>query len=362
MAYEPLMLKALALAKKGVGKTSPNPAVGSVVVKGGQVIAKGWHHKAGLPHAEIEALNSAGKNAKGSTLFVTLEPCCHFGKTPPCTDAIIASGIKKVIVGASDPNPIVAGKGVAALRAAGIEVVEGVLSNECSALNESYNKYITKGLPFVTLKLAASLDGRIAAAGGESKWITGIESRKLVHRMRAAADGVMVGSETALKDDPELTVRLASGRNPARVVLDSTLRLPVTSKVFNGVKEGRARLIIFTSKDAPEQRIKRACEAGAEVVKLAPAVGGLPLKRVLKALAERGMTSVLVEGGGKLAASLLKEKLFDALVVFYGPMIIGGDGLSMVAGLGLKGLKSAPRFKYLRVKKAGDDIIIECRP
>lgn len=362
MAYEPLMRQALALAKKGVGKTSPNPAVGSIVVRGGKVIAKGWHHKAGLPHAEIEALTVAGKNARGSTLFVTLEPCCHFGKTPPCTNAIIASGIKKVIVGASDPNPKVSGKGVAALRAAGIEVVEGVLSNDCSALNEAYNKYITKGLPFVTLKLAASLDGRIAAPGGESKWITGTESRKLVHRMRAAADAVMVGSETALKDDPELTVRLSSGRNPARVVLDSSLRLPVYSKVFNGVKEGRASLIIFTSKDSIERRAKKASEAGAEVVRLESAAGGLPLKKVLKALAERGITSVLVEGGGKLAASLLKEKLVDALVVFYGPVIIGGDGLSMVAGLGLKGLKSAPRFKDLRVKKAGDDIVIECRP
>ncbi|MBI2400385.1 MAG: RibD family protein, partial [Deltaproteobacteria bacterium] len=206
------------------------------------------------------------------------------------------------------------------------------------------------------------LDGRIAAAGGESKWITGIESRKLVHRMRASVDAVMVGSETALKDDPELTVRLTNGRNPVRVVLDSSLRLPVTSKVFNGVKEGRASLFIFTSKDASEPRVKKAREAGAEVVRLAPVAAGLPLKKVLTALAEQGMTSVLVEGGGKLAASLLKEKLFDALVIFYGPIIIGGDGLSMVAGLGLKGLKSAPRFTGLRVKKAGDDIVIECRP
>ena len=361
MAYENLMLKALALAKKGVGKTSPNPAVGSIVARGGKVIARGWHHKAGGPHAEIEALTVAGKNARGAALFVTLEPCCHFGRTPPCTDAIIASGIKKVIVGAPDPNPRVSGKGVAALRAAGIEVVEGVLSSECSALNEAYNKYITKGLPFVTLKLAASLDGRIAAPGGESKWITGVESRKLVHRMRASVDAVMVGSETALKDDPELTVRLSAGRNPARVVLDSSLRLPVTSKVFNGVREGRESLIIFTSKDAPEGQAKKAREAGSEVVRLASAAGGLPLKKVLKALAERGMTSVLVEGGGKLAASLLKEKLVDALVVFYGPMVIGGDGLSMVAGLGLKGLKAAPGFKDIRVKKAGDDIVVEGR-
>jgi diaminohydroxyphosphoribosylaminopyrimidine deaminase/5-amino-6-(5-phosphoribosylamino)uracil reductase len=209
--------------------------------------------------------------------------------------------------------------------------------------------------------LAASLDGRIAAPGGESKWITGIESRKLVHRMRAAADAVMVGSRTVLKDDPELTVRLSSGRNPVRVVLDSTLRLSVASKVFGGVAEGRASLIIFASNDASVRRVRRAVEAGAEVVRLPSTAAGLPLKKVLKALATRGMTSVLAEGGGVLAASLLKERLVDALVVFYGPMVIGGDGLPMVAPLFLKGLRGAPRFKDLRVKKSGDDIIIEGR-
>ncbi|MCC6501842.1 MAG: bifunctional diaminohydroxyphosphoribosylaminopyrimidine deaminase/5-amino-6-(5-phosphoribosylamino)uracil reductase RibD [Deltaproteobacteria bacterium] len=362
MPYEKFMRQAFVLAKKGVGRTSPNPVVGSVMVKGGRVIAKGWHKKAGGPHAEIEALKAAGSRAKGSTLFVTLEPCCHFGKTPPCTDAIIAAGIKKVVVGAFDPNPKVSGKGVAALRAAGIEVTEGVLSSECSALNEAWNKYITTGLPFVTLKLAASLDGRIATSSGDSKWITGIESRRLVHRMRALSDAVMIGAETALKDDPELTVRLASGRDPVRVVLDSSLRVPVSSKVFSGLKEGQGRLIIFASNDADEKRVKKAVEAGAEVVRLAPGARGLPLKKVLISLANRGVTSVLVEGGGKLAASLLKEKLIDALTVFYGPMIIGSEGLPMIACLGLKGLKGAPRFKSIVVKKAGDDIIIEARP
>ena len=362
MPYEKFMRQAYVLAKKGVGRTSPNPAVGSVIVKGGRVIAKGWHKKAGGPHAEIEALKAAGSRAKGSTLFVTLEPCCHFGKTPPCTEAIIASGLKKVVIGASDPNPKVSGKGVAALRAAGIEVTEGVLSPACSALNEAWNKYITEGLPFVTLKLAASLDGRIAAAGGESKWITGIESRRLVHRMRALSDAVMIGAETALNDDPELTVRLASGRDPVRVVLDSKLRVPVSSKVFSGVREGQGRLIIFASNDADEKRASRVKAAGAEVVRLAPGANGLPLKKVLKALAKAGMTSVLVEGGGTLAASLLRERLIDALTVFYGPMMIGAEGLPMIACLGLKELKGAPRFKNIVVKKAGDDIIIEARP
>lgn len=362
MAYEELMLKALALAKKGVGRTSPNPAVGSVIAKGNSVIAKGWHRKAGGPHAEIEALRAAGAASRGATLAVTLEPCCHFGRTPPCTDAIIASGIKKVIVGAPDPNPKVSGKGVAVLRAAGVEVVEGVLSAECSALNEAYNKYITTGLPFVTLKLAASLDGRIAAPGGESKWITGEASRKLVHKMRAVVDAVMVGSETALKDDPELNVRLAAGRNPVRVVLDSAMRLPATSKLFKGTKEGHESLIIFTSRKADERLVAAAVEAGAEIIRLPGSKGGLPLKKVLKALGAAGLTSVLVEGGGVLAASFLKEGLADSLVVFYGPMVIGGDGLSMVGPLSLKGLKDAPRFTAVRVKKSGDDIVAELRP
>lgn len=359
IVYEELMREALRLAKRGIGKTSPNPAVGSCLVRGGKVVAGGWHRKAGLPHAEIEALTVAGKKAKGSALFVTLEPCCHFGRTPPCTDAIISAGIKKVVVGAPDPNPKVAGKGVAALRAAGIEVVEGVLADECASMNEAYNKYITKGLPLVTLKLASSLDGRIAAPNGESKWITGPRARALVHRMRAQNDAVMVGAHTALKDDPELTVRLARGKNPVRVILDGTLRLPVSSKVFNGVKEGRARLILFTSELADEKRLRKAVDSGAEVVRVASNGNGLSLKRVLKELARREITSLLVEGGGHVSASLLKEGLVDRLSVFYGPMVLGSDGLASVGPLGLKGLKYAPRVKNTRVKKVGEDILIE---
>jgi len=360
MPYEKFMKEALFLAKKGLGRTSPNPAVGSVVVKGGRVIAGGWHKKAGGAHAEIEALRAAGSKARGSILVVTLEPCCHFGKTPPCVEAIIAAGIRKVIVGAPDPNPLVSGKGVAALRAAGIEVTEGVLSAGCAALNEGWNKFITTGYPFVTLKLAASLDGKIAASGGDSKWITGTHSRRLVHRMRAENDAVMVGGLTALKDDPELTVRLFPGRDPVKVVLDSTLRVPVTSKIFNNAQGGR--LIIFASKNADEKKAAKARTAGAEVVTLDEGAGGLPLKKVLKALAKRGISSVLVEGGGVLASSLLREGLVDELVVFYGPIVIGADGLPMVAPLGLKGLKDAPGFKIVAVKKAGPDILVRGRP
>lgn len=361
MTYEELMRQALRLAKKGVGKTSPNPAVGSVIVKGGRVIGSGWHRKAGGPHAEIEALRDAGAAAKGAELVVTLEPCCHFGRTPPCTGAIISSGVRKVIIGAPDPNPKVSGKGASALREAGVEVVEGVLSRECSSINEAYNKFITTGLPFVTLKLAASLDGRIAALGGESKWITSPESRRAVHRMRAASDAVMVGAETALKDDPELTVRLARGADPVRVVLDSSMRLPVTSRVFAGAREGKAGLIIFTSGDAEEKRVRRAVEAGAEIIRLPSSKGGLSLKKALRALGAAGLTSVLVEGGGTLAASFLKEGLVDSLVVFYGPMVIGGDGLAMVAPLSLGRLKDCPRFTDVRARKSGEDVVVECR-
>lgn len=359
MSHESLMREAVRLAKRGVGKTSPNPAVGAVVSRGGHVVSGGWHKKAGLPHAEIEALRAAGKNARGATLHVTLEPCCHFGRTPPCTDAIIASGIKKVVVGAPDPNPKVSGKGVRALRAAGIEVVEGVLAKECEAMNEAYSKYISKGLPFVALKLASSLDGRIATSAGESKWITGIESRRLVHRMRARYDAVMVGAKTALKDDPELTVRLVKGKNPVRVVLDSTLSVPIAAKVFKGVKEGGARLLIFTSMGVSAKKAEKLAEAGAEVIRVPARGQGLDLKKVLRELAKREVTSLLVEGGGSVAATLLRERLVDKLFAFYGPMVLGADSLAAVAPLGLKWLKDAPRFEIIGVRKAGKDILIE---
>lgn len=353
------MCEAISLAKKGLGRTSPNPAVGAVVVRGGKVVARGWHKKAGLAHAEIEALREAGPAAKGATLFVTLEPCCHFGRTPPCTEAVIASGVRRVVIGAHDPNPLVAGKGAAALRAAGIEVIEGVLADECAAFNEAYNKYITTGRPFVTLKLAASIDGRIAAPGGESRWITGPDSRRLVHRMRVHSDAVLVGAETALKDDPELTVRLVRGRNPARVVLDSALRLPASAKLYNGVREGRERLLIFTSAKAGKGRVEKARGAGAEVIKVPSGAKGLSLRKVLKELAAREITSVLVEGGGAIAASLLKDGLVDRLSVFVGPMVLGADSLAAVGQLGLRGLSRAPRLKRMSVRKVGEDILIE---
>jgi diaminohydroxyphosphoribosylaminopyrimidine deaminase/5-amino-6-(5-phosphoribosylamino)uracil reductase len=294
---------ALRLARRGLGRTSPNPAVGAVVVKGGKVISSGYHRLAGLPHAEIEALKSLDKKElRGATLYVTLEPCCHHGRTPPCTEAIIASGVKSVVVGALDPNPRVAGKGIRVLKAAGITVTNGVLEEDCASLNDWYAKYITTGLPYVTLKLASTLDGRIATASGESRWITGEEARRYVHRMRLKTDAVMVGASTVVKDDPELTVRHVRGRDPMKVIVDSTLRTPLGSKVFRSTAKGRAEgdggLVIFTARGASKRKISMVRAAGAEVVTLPGTVDGVSVRRVLKKLGEMEKATVLVEGGG----------------------------------------------------------------
>lgn len=361
MPHERFMRAAIALARKGVGKTSPNPAVGSVIVKGGKIIASGYHKKAGTAHAEAAALSKTN-NAKNSVLYVTLEPCCTFGRTPPCTDAIIASGIKTVVTGAKDPNPRVSGRGVDTLRRSGIEVIESVLASECESLNEAYNRYITTGTPFVTLKLASSLDGRIAASSGESKWITGTEARRLVHRMRSVNDAIMTGSGTVLKDDPELTVRLVKGKSPLRVVLDSALRVPLASRVFRGLGEGDGRLIIFTSKEASRAKIEKARKLGAEVISVPASSGGVSIKSVLRELGKREIISVLVEGGGRLAASLIRESAVDKAVIFFAPMIIGGDGVPSVGPLELKGLGRAPRFERTAIKRAGADLMFEGYP
>lgn len=356
MDHEAFMRAALRLAKKGLGRTSPNPAVGAVIVKNGRVIGKGYHKKAGLPHAEIEALGSA-KNVKGATLYVTLEPCCHFGRTPPCTEAIIASGIKKVVIGAVDPNPIVRGKGMARLKKAGVAVTTGVLKNECAAVNEAYNHYITTGLPFVTLKLASTLDGRIATSKGESQWITGVEARKFVHRMRSLNDAVMIGSGTALKDDPALTVRLIKGRNPIKVLLDSAFKTPLTAKVFTD-----GRTIVFTTRKAPKKKLEGARRLGAEVI-IAPSPlkwgDGVDTGFVMKELGKREITSVLAEGGGRLAASLLRHGLVNRAAIFLSPKFLGGDAIPSIALLGLKHLKDAPALKDIKVTNINRDILVE---
>ena len=358
MEHVRFMRLAIKLAKKGLGRTSPNPAVGSVVVKNGKIIGRGYHEEAGLPHAEVNALQDAGKTAQDSTLYVTLEPCVHFGRTPPCVQTIIKAGVKKVVVGSIDPNPKVKGKGIRALERNGIEVIKDVLRDECLSLNETYVKYITKKTPFVILKLATTLDGKIATSTGDSKWITSLESRRYVHRLRSLVDCVMVGSGTVLKDDPGLTVRLIKGKNPARAVLDGSLKVSPCAKVFASHTE---RVFIFTSAKANKNKIRLLEEKGVEVVKVKESKDGLSVKDVLRELGKRGVTSVLIEGGSRLAASALKEGVVDKAIFIMAPKIIGGDGVDCVGSVGVKRVDEAVSLKKTKVKCLGKDIIVEGR-
>ncbi|MBI5233167.1 MAG: bifunctional diaminohydroxyphosphoribosylaminopyrimidine deaminase/5-amino-6-(5-phosphoribosylamino)uracil reductase RibD [Deltaproteobacteria bacterium] len=356
--HEHYMRLAAGLAKKGLGRTSPNPCVGAIVVRSGKVVGKGYHRKAGLSHAEVAAIEDAGRLAKGAVLYVTLEPCDHYGRTPPCTMRIMDAGIKEVYIGTIDPNPIVSGRGVKRLISAGIKVNIGILEKECKAINEAYEKYITKNLPFVTVKLAASMDGRIATIRGESRWITSKASRTHVHRLRALVDAVMVGGGTLKKDDPALTVRHVPGKDPVKVVLTSSFNISSKASVFKGLKQGE-RLIIFTSFNAPDDRVRSAVKMGAEVVMFKKTKDGISLKQVLRELAKRAITSVMIEGGARLAASALRQGLVDKVIFFYSPRIIGGDGLSMVGDLGLKRLSYAVRLRDIKATPIGEDLMVE---
>lgn len=349
---------AIRLAKNGIGKTSPNPAVGAVIVKNSKIVGKGYHKKAGLPHAEINALKQAGKKAKGAEMYVTLEPCSHFGRTPPCADAVIKAGAKKIFIGMKDPNPIVAGKGIQRLEKAGIAVETGILEEECRKINETYVKYITAKTPFVTLKLAATLDGKIAAFTGDSKWISSDASRTYAHRMRAQADAVMVGIETILKDDPELTVRLAKGKNPARIILDSKLRMPLKAKVFDAEK-GNVIIATIKNRGQKEQKIKMLNAKGAEVLLLPSRGSKVDLRALMQELGKREITSLLVEGGSTLAASCIKKGIVDKAVFFYAPKLLGKEGLPMIGELGIKKVKDAIHLSKLQCRKIGSDILAE---
>ncbi|MFQ5736516.1 MAG: bifunctional diaminohydroxyphosphoribosylaminopyrimidine deaminase/5-amino-6-(5-phosphoribosylamino)uracil reductase RibD [Thermodesulfobacteriota bacterium] len=360
LPHEAFMRRALVLARRGTGRTSPNPAVGAVIVSSGRIIAEGWHRRAGGPHAEVLALGKAPAALRRATIYVTLEPCSHFGRTPPCVDAVIASGIKKAVIGMKDPNPRVSGEGIRMLRAAGVEVTTGVLERECRAINAPYVKYITTGAPFVTIKLASTLDGRTATSTGESKWITGGQARRLVHRMRSRTDAVLTGSNTVLKDDPELTVRHVRGRDPLRAVLDSSFSVPLSAKALR-VVAGAPAPLLFTTRAAPREKVESARRAGVEVVVVGRGrhQAGVSLKSVLKELGRREITSVLVEGGGILAASFIKERLADAFSLFIAPALLGADALPSVASIGVKRLSTAPRLSGLKVRKVGPDVLIE---
>lgn len=357
---EEYMKLAIHLAKRGRGKTSPNPLVGAVIVKDGMVIGKGYHKKAGGDHAEIIALKEAGVHAEDSELYLNLEPCCHFGKTPPCTEAILKSGIKKVIIGMEDPNPLVSGKGIDILRDRGVKTEVGLLKEDCERLNEVFIKYISTGKPFVILKAAASLDGKIATSTGESRWITGEKSRNFVHRLRNQVDAIMVGIGTIVKDDPRLTTRIKGnmGKDPIRIVVDTRLNILPEAKVFN--PDSKAKTIIVTGKSVPRKKIARIEEAGGIVLPVEKVKGRVDLIKTIRLLGKMEITSIMIEGGSKINDSVLKSGIVDKFYLFLAPKIIGGsEAAGIVGGEGLKRLSDAVRLKDLSVRKLGSDLLIE---
>ena len=354
------MKRALKLARRGLGRTSPNPMVGAVIVREGKVLGEGYHRRYGGKHAEIEALDAATEDVRGATLYVNLEPCCHHGKkTPPCLDAILKHDFGRVVVGTVDPNPAVNGRSVDALRDRGVETKVGVMANECLRLNEVFFKYMCTGMPFVTLKWAQTLDGRTAAVGGQSRWISSEPSLKLAHRLRSTHDAVLVGVGTVIADDPQLTVRLVRGRNPVRVVVDSTLRVPLGAGILGD--RHSARTVIATTDRADEARVSAVRDAGAEVLRVASdANGEVDMSELLRVLGENNISSVLVEGGAAVATSLVKRGLADKLVVIIGPKILG-SGRSGVDDLGVAEMDSALRLVIEKAFRSGDDVVMEAR-
>ncbi len=351
------MARALALAHRALGRTSPNPAVGAVVVRGGRVVGEGWTRPVGGPHAEVVALRQAGARARGATLYVTLEPCAHHGRTPPCIDAVIATGITRVVVGVGDPNPRVRGRGFRALRAAGIDVISGVLAEQAGAVSAWFRHYIVRGRPFVMLKLAASLDGRIATRRGESRWISGPAARRWVHELRNRVDAVMVGSATVLADDPALTCRLRGGRDPIRIVVDGRLRTPPRARVVR--QRSTAPTLIATTGSAPAARRAALARAGAEVLVVPGARGHVDLAALFRQLAVRGIVSVMIEGGGELAAAALRAETVDRALLISAPLLVGGDGRPMLGSLGVTRLARAPHMAAPIVSRLGPDLLIE---
>lgn len=357
MNDEFFMSKALELAAHGSGYTSPNPVVGAVIVKNNTIIGQGWHQRAGTPHAEIHALQEAGEQAKGATIYVTLEPCSHYGRTGPCADALIRAGIKKAIVAMTDPNPLVKGKGITKLRNAGIEVTEGVLALEAAKLNEVFIKWIATKKPFTVLKTATTLDGKIATYTGNSKWITSNEARKRVHKLRALYDAVLTGVGTVLADDPEFTVRFSqTGRNPLRIVVDTMARTPLTAKL---VADNPETTMLAVSRSAPKENITALRNKGVEILEVATNSNGINLYELFQILGERSITSILLESGSALNASALSANLVDKIQWFVAPKIVGGQTApGPVGGQGISLLNDAIGLEDLTTELIGGDILI----
>ena len=358
------MQRALELAAHGRGTTHPNPMVGCVLVQDDAVVGEGWHERAGGPHAEASALAAAGERARGATAYVTLEPCAHQGRTPPCADALVAAGVARVVVASPDPDARVAGAGIDRLRAAGIAVEEGVLQRDADALNAAYLVHRREGRPWVRYKTAMTLDGKIATRTGRSRWITGPAARALVHGWRHGADAVAVGVSTLLQDDPALTTRLEGpagpGRTPRKLIFDGVARTPVTARAFEAGPDGTpARVTIVVGPDAPAARIAALEERGAHVLRVAARQGRPDVREALRVLATDGVVELLLEGGGTLAWSFLEAGAIDRVAWFVAPKLIGGRGASPLAGLGVATLDEAYALADWRVERLGDDLLIE---
>lgn len=374
---ERYMGKAILLARLGQGKTAPNPLVGAILVKSGRVIGEGWHECFGQAHAEVNAIQSAEKsheNLVGATLYVNLEPCCHHGKTPPCTELIIRSGIARVVIGIMDPNPLVAGKGVDALQKAGISVTTGVQEEDCRRLNEIFIHFITQRRPFVTIKAAVSLDGKIAAYTGASRWITGTPARREVQELRNQCTAVMVGVNTVIEDNPELTCRLPGGRNPLRIILDSNLRISRKSKVLAGLrsipgqqKENEAatgvQTILACTEEADTQAVKELEAMGAKVLRCRSKSGQVDLMDLMRRLGSLGIDSILLEGGGTVNAAAFSQGVVNKLLLYMAPKIVGGaSAKTFVEGLGAPSPDCAQQFRIQDVEICGEDIKITAYP
>ncbi len=352
------MKKALELAKCGKGRVNPNPMVGAVIVKNNKIIGQGYHMKYGQNHAEINALLSLNENPKGATMYVTLEPCSHFGKTPPCVDKIIESKISKVVIASTDPNPLVKGRGVEKLRQAGIKVVTGVLDKENRKLNEVFMKYIIKKEPFVVMKVAMSLDGKIATKTGDSKWISCEESRKNVHKLRDEVMGILVGVNTVIKDDPMLTCRLENGKNPIRILVDTHLKTPISSKVVTTVDV--ARTIIVTTQKANKDDLNKFKDKGVEIVIANVRDNKVDLKDMLSKLGKLNIDSILLEGGATLNYSFIKDNLVDKIQVYVAMKLIGGkNAKTPIEGEGISNINDSLNIKNMTYKLVGEDILIE---
>ncbi len=356
------MAKALALAKLGLYTTTPNPRVGCVIARNGEVIGEGYHVSAGLPHAEIAALQQAGDRAQDATVYVTLEPCAHHGRTPPCVQALIQAKVAKVIAAVQDPNPLVAGKGFALLKEAGIKVKVGLMEADAHALNPGFTKRMTSGLPWLRLKIAASLDGRTALSNGASLWITGEAARRDAHQWRARSCAILTGINTVLSDDPQLTVRaVETPRPPWRVVLDTKLRIPLSAKILN-----HGKVLILTGQDggsqAQENKILQLTNLGAEVVTVVTVEGGLNLAEAMKELARRGMNEVLVEAGAILNGALLQMDLVDEIIFYLAPTLLGNDARAMFHLLPISDMAAKRELEFVDARMVGRDLRLTARP